>query len=300
MGVQGTKDASGFTWPETANGEPNTWEFTGNVTHNNKVDGIFTWQNTDGPHDVGPFVAYHNNEFGVDHGAYHNDYRYHDALLFENRAGGIRQRATSRGNDPALSFHGITVVGGRAAVELAEHNNGGGSVPTVYRDCAFSGQWMAKINVVEAMSSSRYDFINCNLEPSDFRLTSALPGMLIRVQRADLTAFQIDATGTVTAIPRFDPPDIPPAVRLTSPAPSSTFTEPATVDISAEATDVDGTVRQVELFAGETSLGVRTAEPYEVTWDGVAAGTYRLTAVATDNDGANTVSSPVTITVGPP
>jgi hypothetical protein len=53
VGVQGNIDASGFTWPESANAEPNTWEFTEAVSHNNKVDGIFVWQNTNGRHDSG-------------------------------------------------------------------------------------------------------------------------------------------------------------------------------------------------------------------------------------------------------
>jgi hypothetical protein len=264
-----------------------------------KVDGIFTWQNTDGPHVVGPFVAYRNGGYGVDHGAYHNDYRYRDAILFENRMGGIEQRATSRHSDPGLSFTGITVIGGPAAVELADHN-GGSSVPTVYRDCAFSGQTVAKVFVNEAMSSGRYDFVNCDLEPSDFRFISALPGMVIRVQRSDLTAFRMDATGAVTKIPRFDPADIPPAVRLTSPTATSSFTAPASIAVAVDAIDVDGTIQKVEVFAGETSLGVTTSAPYAIAWEGVAAGTYTLTAVATDNDGATTRSSPVTITVGAP
>ena len=98
VGVQGNIDVSGFTWPEGSNSEPNTWEFVDNVTHNNKVDGIFTWQNTSGPHVVGPFVAYHNGGYGIDHGAYQNVYRYQDAVLYWNKLGGISQRALSRGN----------------------------------------------------------------------------------------------------------------------------------------------------------------------------------------------------------
>ena len=39
------------------------------------------------------------------------------------------------------------------------------------------------------------------------------------------------------------------------------------------------------------------AAPYSFTWSGVAAGTYTLTAKATDNGGATATSSPVTVTV---
>ena len=45
------------------------------------------------------------------------------------------------------------------------------------------------------------------------------------------------------------------------------------------------------------SLGKATAGPYTVNWANVPAGTYTLTAVATDNDGGTTTSAPVTVTV---
>src|SRR5437762_1656470 len=43
-----------------------------------------------------------------------------------------------------------------------------------------------------------------------------------------------------------------------------------------------------------------TAAPYQATWSSVAAGTYTLTARATDNSGAATTSAAVTITVDAP
>jgi Bacterial Ig domain/G8 domain len=299
VGVQGSTDASGFTWPESANAEPNTWEFTDNVSHNNRVDGIFVWQNTGGRHDVGPFVAFHNGQYGIDHGAYGNPYQYHDGILFENAAGGIKQRALSQGNIGNLGFSGITIIGGAVAVHLAEHNRSD-TVPTVYRDCAYTGQSGPKIRVQESMNPGRYDFINCDLDPADFQIVSAVPGMRIRVQRTDRSAFQIGGDGAVTVIPRFEPPDIPPTVSLTSPESSATFTEPASVTLTADAADADGTVAQVEFFAGSTSLGVVTDAPYTFTWENVLAGDYTIVAVATDNDTAKTFSTPVAISVDPP
>jgi hypothetical protein len=299
VGVQGSLDSSGFTWPEAANAEPNTWSFTGNVTHNNKIDGIFVWQNTNGRHVVESFVAYRNGQFGIDHGAYGNVYEYRDGILFENGWGGIKQRANSRGSLGALTFARMTITGSPVAVRLAEHNRAEWQ-PAVYRDCAYSQHTSVPIEIMEAMNPGLYDFINCDLEPGDFRLTSVLPGMRIRVQRTDRTAFQIEANGTVTVIPRFEPPDVPPTVALTSPAGGTTLTAPATVTISANAADVDGTIRQVEFFAGSTSLGVVTGGPYSITWADVPAGTHTIVAVATDNDSATTFSIPVTVTVNPP
>jgi hypothetical protein len=203
VGVQGNGDASGFSWPEWANASPNAWIFTGNVSHNNKVDGIFNWQNTGGGPVVEGYVGYYNGGFGVDHGAYANNHAYRDAVLFENAHGGINQRALSQGGEQ-ISYTGLTVVGGPSAITLAEHSLAR-SVPLLYRDCDFSGQTNKKIVVAERGNPGRYDFVDCDLEPGDFRIVSTVEGMRIRVQRPDRTAFQIDATGAVTTIPPFDP-----------------------------------------------------------------------------------------------
>jgi hypothetical protein len=96
------------------------------------------------------------------------------------------------------------------------------------------------------------------------------------------------------------PPNVPPTVTLTAPANGATFTAPATVTLTASASDSDGTVAKVDFYAGSTPLGTATAAPYGYTWTNVAAGTYTLTAVATDNLGATTTSAAVTVTVTNP
>ena len=44
-------------------------------------------------------------------------------------------------------------------------------------------------------------------------------------------------------------------------------------------------------------VGSASSAPYVFAWDGVAAGSYSLTATAIDNAGAATTSTPVGITV---
>ena len=90
----------------------------------------------------------------------------------------------------------------------------------------------------------------------------------------------------------------PPTVSITSPANNATYTPPASVSITASASDADGTISKVEFYNGATKLGEATASPYSYTWSNVAAGTYVLTAKATDNGGAVTTSGGVTIVVG--
>ena len=79
------------------------------------------------------------------------------------------------------------------------------------------------------------------------------------------------------------------------------FTDaPAGLTISASASDSDGTVTNVEFYAGATRLGEIDASPYTFLWSGFASGSYELTAVATDNLGATTVSAPVSLSVTSP
>ena len=88
----------------------------------------------------------------------------------------------------------------------------------------------------------------------------------------------------------------PPVVQITSPQVNQMFSAPATVVIDASASDVDGTITQVEFFQGTTLIGTDTTVPFGITWTNVASGTYNLTARATDNRGATTTSSSLNIT----
>jgi hypothetical protein len=89
----------------------------------------------------------------------------------------------------------------------------------------------------------------------------------------------------------------PPTITLTNPANAATFTAPTTVLLQATASDTDGTVTNVAFYQGTTKLGEASGVPYSFFWTNVSAGAYTLTARATDNEGAVTISSPVTISV---
>ncbi len=89
----------------------------------------------------------------------------------------------------------------------------------------------------------------------------------------------------------------PPGISITSPAPGATFSAPATVTITADAADATGTVTSVEFFAGAVSLGSDSVSPFSITSIGMPAGSYALTARATDSFGATATSAPIPITV---
>jgi hypothetical protein len=94
--------------------------------------------------------------------------------------------------------------------------------------------------------------------------------------------------------------DSPPTVALTNPSQGTVYVAPATINLTAAASDPDGTVAKVEFFQGSTKLGETTSSPFGFAWSSVPAGTYSLTAKATDNADSTALSTPVTVTVNPP
>jgi hypothetical protein len=88
-----------------------------------------------------------------------------------------------------------------------------------------------------------------------------------------------------------------PIVTILSPTVGQGFTAPTNITIIAAAIDPGGTVAKVEFFAGSTKLGETKQVPHRVVWENVSPGTYTLSAVATDNRGATTRSTVVSIVV---
>ncbi len=91
--------------------------------------------------------------------------------------------------------------------------------------------------------------------------------------------------------------NVAPTVSITSPSNGTSFNEGDAIAITASASDSDGSVTKVEFFNGSTKLGEDTNAPYNLTISNAASGSYTLTAKATDNEGAMTISSTITVTV---
>jgi hypothetical protein len=129
-------------------------------------------------------------------------------------------------------------------------------------------------------------------------LTATVPSSANVVPPGFYMLFIVDANGVPSVASMVNVQvNAPPTVALTQPANGATFTEPATVSLAATASDADGSVTKVEFFNGATKLGEDTTAPYDFAWGGVAAGTYTLTARATDDLGGTATSAPATITV---
>jgi hypothetical protein len=136
--------------------------------------------------------------------------------------------------------------------------------------------------------------------PAMYISLNQLGSLVLDIDGSRLDARFLRSDGTVGdsfTILKSGTTNTPPSVSITSPAGGATYTAPATVTINASASDPDGTVAKVEFFQGTTKLGEDATSPYSFTWSGVPAGSYSLTARATDNGGASRTSSAVSITV---
>jgi chitinase len=94
-------------------------------------------------------------------------------------------------------------------------------------------------------------------------------------------------------------------ISLTAPANGATYTAPAAVTVSANATPPSGyTISKVEFFQGTTLIGTDTNSPYSINWSNVGQGNYSLTAKATaikkNSPNQTGISSARSITVNPP
>ena len=110
----------------------------------------------------------------------------------------------------------------------------------------------------------------------------------------NLGASATSATVTITVAA-----NVAPTVAITAPATGAQVVAGVPVAFAATAADADGTVAKVEFFVndgvGNYRFATDTTAPYAGSY-AFAENTYAVTAVATDDKGATTVSAPVVVT----
>ena len=92
---------------------------------------------------------------------------------------------------------------------------------------------------------------------------------------------------------------------MTAPANNASYSAPASITITTDAQDADGTVTNVEYYANDIRIGSARTSPFSYTWTAVPAGSYSLKAKAIDNRGTYSWSAPIMVGVdagsgGPP
>lgn len=152
-------------------------------------------------------------------------------------------------------------------------------------------------SITPASSASNYSFERSNVAPA--AVAALVPGsnvLGIEVHQGSPNssdiALEAELLGVINAST-----NVAPVVSLTAPPAGSTFAAPASVVLTALASDGDGTITNVAFYANGSKIADDASNPYSTPWNGVPAGNYALTAVATDNTGLSTTSSVVNVTV---
>jgi uncharacterized repeat protein (TIGR02059 family) len=89
-----------------------------------------------------------------------------------------------------------------------------------------------------------------------------------------------------------------PVVEISNPLKGNKYETNSTITLEAIASDPDGSISKVEFYSGAVKLIELTSAPYTFIWKDVSAGTYSITAVATDNLSATTTSLPIEFSIG--
>jgi hypothetical protein len=87
-------------------------------------------------------------------------------------------------------------------------------------------------------------------------------------------------------------------VAIVAPTPDQWFPAPASITITATATNPDGAgIQRVDFFNGPTLLGQDSTAPYTYTWTGASIGNYELRAIAYNGNGAASPAASVPVSV---
>lgn len=231
--------------------------------------------------------------------------------------GGVSIKSKNTGSSSGDSFgssnsSGVLGQGGSNADGVAVFNVATASITasTVPVDAIFFG---SAIGSAFKTSSSGYQlpvndrYAGGKLQTSSFLAPDPASGDIIKatgIFNPATDSFTSTRTWSITATASYNTSsvtltggggNVAPTITLATPTVSGNA--PATVGLSATASDSDGTVSKVEFFNGSTLLATINSSPYTYSWSNVAAGTYSVTAKATDNNGAATTSTIKIVTV---
>ncbi len=159
-------------------------------------------------------------------------------------------------------------------------------------------------------NSSQMVFTNVSSEPLfPFAWSNVATGSYaLKAVATDVTGNSATSSVVNITVTNAPTPIIPFIVSFWYPTNGQTFLAPATIGVHAMVTD-SNVVETMQYFANGGSIGIVTnisgelltntslGNPFFMSWSNVLAGSYALTAVATDNRGNTATSSVVNITV---
>lgn len=165
--------------------------------------------------------------------------------------------------------------------------------------CDLTNQWGSEMPFLAVYTGSVVSNLTAVASNAPHYGNTALVSFTASVGQTYKIAVDSYASGTATL--QFIPTAAP-TVAITNPPNNATFIGPTNIEISAQASDSDGSIARVEFYADGSLIGTRFAPPYSVTWSNVPADGYsrQVVAYAVDNAGIGVFSAPVSVTVRPP
>lgn len=141
-----------------------------------------------------------------------------------------------------------------------------------------------------------------NHDITNFRQVGELYGVDLKASASTATTTlvwtNLNKIGDYDAMPRpgiLEIPNQSPVMTPISPT-QNTFTAPANITFSVNATDNDGSVTSVVFYNGSDSLFTDTQSPYTYTVNGLTSGSYQFKVTARDNNGlASSLNFAVTV-----
>ena len=191
----------------------------------------------------------------------------------------------------------ITPTNQAPAVSLTSPANGSSAVaPASFNLTASASDTDGSIAKVDFYNGTALLFSD-NTAPYAYSWTNVATGSYSITAKATDNGGLATTSATVTVTSTTVVANQAPTVSLTSPANGTSANAPATFSLTATASDADGSIAKVDFYNGTVLLFSDNTAPYAYSWTNVAAGSYSITAKATDNGGLVTTSTAISTTV---
>jgi hypothetical protein len=201
---------------------------------------------------------------------------------------------TVTGNVPAVTItspaNGSSVAAGSGVSLIATASGQDGTTSSV-----LAVDFLVDGNVVGSGSTAPYftTWTPVQARAQPYAITARVTATNLATSTSAPMLVTVTSSGTAST---------PPVVAIVAPiAGAASVTLGGSVTLAATASDPDagGFVTSVAFYEGAQSLGLGTlaAGRYSLTWTPTTQGSHIITAVATDNAGAISISAPLTVTV---
>jgi RHS repeat-associated protein len=167
------------------------------------------------------------------------------------------------------------------------------SIPYGGSTCSATISWSstapdAEVWVTDANNGNAQLFARAQSASQTANVGASVSRFHLRAGGVTMATVDVRGNATVNAVP---------TVTLTAPTAGNAGLAPASIAVSASASDADDGIASVTFYANGSPINTDSAAPYAFTWSNVSAGTYNVHAIARDTRGATATSAVVSINV---